>query len=83
MLKITSIIDDKKCYEEVRKLRWPNEIDCPHCGSAHVIKNGHDETQAYRQRYECKSCRKQFDDLTNTVFANHHQPLKIKCFHLN
>jgi transposase-like protein len=30
-----------------------------------------------QQRYECKDCNKRFDDLTSTVFAGHHQPLKI------
>ena len=30
-----------------------------------------------RQRYSCQSCKKQFDDLTNTIFEGHHQPLKI------
>ncbi len=28
-------------------------------------------------RYECKECGKRFDDLTHTVFAGHHQPLKV------
>ena len=30
-----------------------------------------------RQRYECKACGKRFDDLTDTIFAGHHQPLKV------
>jgi transposase-like protein len=42
-----------------------------------VIRNGHDEAQPYRQRYLCKSCKKRFDDLTGTVFAGHHQPLRV------
>src|SRR5215475_6148605 len=34
--------------------------------------------------YECRSCRGRFDDLTGTVFANHHQPLRvwITCLYL-
>jgi transposase-like protein len=48
--------------------------DC--CGSAEVVKNGHHETNRYRQRYLCKECNKWFDDLTNTIFEGHHQPLK-------
>ena len=42
-----------------------------------VIKRGRDDVEVYKQRYECKNCKKRFDDLTSTVFAGHHQPLKI------
>lgn len=38
MLTITSLLDEKRCYEEIRK---------------------------------------RFDDLTNTVFSGHHQPLTV------
>ncbi|SCA64283.1 hypothetical protein SCG7086_DL_00010, partial [Chlamydiales bacterium SCGC AG-110-P3] len=77
MLKIQDIFDDQKCFEEVRKLRWPEGPRCPHCESDQVFKDGHDEKQRDRQRYECKNCHKRFDDLTNTAFAGHHQLLKI------
>src|SRR5262245_10686180 len=30
-----------------------------------------------RQRYECHDCNTRFDDLTDTIFAGHHQPLKV------
>src|SRR5262249_49704572 len=30
-----------------------------------------------RQRYHCHGCRKRFDDLTGTIFAGHHQPLRV------
>jgi hypothetical protein len=30
-----------------------------------------------RQRYECHDCDTRFDDLTDTIFAGHHQPLKV------
>ena len=32
-----------------------------------------------KDNVECKSegCGKRFDDLTNTIFAGHHQPLKV------
>ena len=42
------------------------------------------QRQQDRQRYHCKACDKDFDDLTNTIFANHHQPLRkwIVCLYL-
>ncbi len=74
-VKIQQLVSDKQCYETIRELRWPEGVRCPHCDSDRVIKRGRDETQPARQRYECKACGKRFDDLTETVFAGHHQPL--------
>lgn len=75
-IHIQKLIDDARCYETVRKLRWPERICCPHCESENVIRRGKDDTEPYKQRYECKQCNKRFDDLTGTVFSGHHQPLK-------
>ena len=44
---------------------------------SHVIKRGFDDTEPARQRYECHDCNTRFDDLTDTIFAGHHQPLKV------
>ncbi len=77
LVHIKSLIDDEKCYETVRKLRWPEGCTCPFCESNHVIRRGFDDTQPSRQRYECKECSKRFDDLTNTIFSGHHQSLKV------
>lgn len=76
MVNIQNLIDDAKCYETVRQMRWSAGIRCPHCDSEEINKRGLDEREIYRQRYECKKCHRQFDDLTNTIFANHHQPLR-------
>jgi len=43
----------------------------------HVIKRGRDDTQHARQRYHCQACRRDFDDLTGTIFAHHHRPLRV------
>jgi len=37
----------------------------------------HDDTQPHRQRYRCQACVSRFDDLTGTVLAGHHQPLRV------
>ena len=64
--------------------RWESGICCPKCNGSKVIKRGKDETQAHRQRYQCKECSAHFDDLTDTIFAHHHQPLRmwILCLYL-
>lgn len=77
LIKIQDLMDDARCYDTVRELRWPEGRCCPHCNSRRVIRRGFDDTQSARQRYECKDCNKRFDDLTGTIFAGHHQPLKV------
>lgn len=37
---------------------------CPHCGSVHVVKNGHVNGS---QRYMCKDCKKTFAITNNTI----------------
>ena len=76
-VNIKNLIDDVQCDQTVRELRWPNGVQCPSCESRHVIKRGFDDTEPARQRYECHDCDKRFDDLTDTIFAGHHQPLKV------
>jgi len=61
----------------VRQHRWPESTRCPGCGSDAVVRNGCDDTQPHRQRYRCKACASRFDDLTGTVLAGHHQPLRV------
>lgn len=40
--------------------------NCPHCGSAHVVRNG---TAHDLQRHKCRDCRKTFNALTGTPLA--------------
>lgn len=77
MLQIRLLIDDAKCYETVRAMRWPDGVHCAHCDAPNITRQGHDETQPQRRRYLCKVCGRRFDDLTGTVFAGHHQPLPV------
>jgi transposase-like protein len=76
-VNITKLIDEVQCYQTVRELRWPDGVACPSCESTQVIKRGFDDTEPARQRYECHDCDQRFDDLTDTIFAGHHQPLKV------
>src|SRR5712664_4328654 len=76
-VNIKNLIDAVQCYQTVRALRWPDGIACPSCEATQVIKRGFDDTEPARQRYECHDCHTRFDDLTDTIFAGHHQPLKV------
>src|ERR671917_82391 len=75
LIKLTTLLDEAKCYEVIRQLRWPDGVVCLHCRGTAVVRNGHDDRERHRQRYLCKACKYRFDDLTGTVLAGHHQPV--------
>ena len=77
LVNLSSLIDDARCYELVRQHRWPDGVRCPRCESASVARDGRDDTRRHRQRYRCAGCGARFDDLTGTVLAGHHQPLRV------
>src|SRR6201985_1304303 len=77
MVNLSGLLDEAKCFELVRQHRWPDGVRCPGCDSATVVRNGHDDGQRHRQRYLCKACDGRLDDLTGTVLAGHHQPLRL------
>jgi len=77
LINLSGLIDDAKCFALVRQHRWPEGVRCPVCDSGTVIRDGCDDTQPCRQRYRCKACSGRFDDLTGTVLAGHHQPLRV------
>src|SRR5919206_4867936 len=77
LVNLSGLMDDAKCFAFVRQHRWPEGVRCPGCDSDAVIRDGYDDTQPCRQRYRCKACAGRFDDLTGTVLAGHHQPLRL------
>ncbi len=82
LVRIYEIVDDRLCYEKVRELRWAEGVKCPHCGSFAHRRHGHHNSTEHRLRYQCKDCERYYDDLTNTIFEGHHQPLKIWILYL-
>ena len=77
LVNFSGLMDDAKCFALVRQHRWPEGVCCPGCDSSSVIRDGCDDTQPHRQHYRCKACAGRFDDLTGTVLAGHHQPLRV------
>jgi len=77
LVNLSGLMDDAKCFALVREHRWPEGVRCTGCASPSVIRDGCDDTQPHRQRYRCKACAGRFDDLTGTVLAGHHQPLRV------
>ena len=77
LVNLSGLMDDAKCFAFVRQHRWPEGVRCPECDTAAVIRDGCDDSQPHRQRYRCKGCARCFDDLTGTVLAGRHQPLRV------
>src|SRR3954462_10411055 len=77
LVDLPSLIDDARCFELVRQHRWPEGVRCPHCEAADVARDGRDDAQPHRQRYRCVGCGARFDDLTGTVLAGRHRPLRL------
>jgi transposase-like protein len=77
MINLQALIDDARCFEAVRSMRWPDGVRCPGCSSAEVTKDGRPRCDCVRIVYQCHGCRGRFDDLTGTAFAGHHQPLRV------
>ncbi len=76
-LNILDLVTDAKCYDYLRIVRWESGLLCPHCQSESVIKNGSSSSHPCIRRYECKHCKKGFNDLTGTLFSNSNKPLKV------
>jgi transposase-like protein len=76
-ININGLVDEAKCYQTVRELRWNEGVRCVCCNSPRVVKNGHTKETPECQKYCCQNCGRCFDDLTNTIFSGHHQPLSV------
>ncbi|MCP3927928.1 MAG: hypothetical protein GY705_02370, partial [Bacteroidetes bacterium] len=74
---LLNFVDESKCFEYLRLLRWSEGVNCPHCDSIEISKNGFDHTQVDKQRYKCNTCRKGFDDLSGTIFSGSNKRLKV------
>jgi len=72
-----NLISDEKCYEYLRQIRWKGDLICPHYESKGIIKNGIYFSKTNIYKYNCFCCYKDFNDLTQTVFAESKKPLKV------
>ncbi len=56
------------CAQRLRRARWPEQVNCPHCHSEEVT-----DIRPYMsvfQRYLCLACGRTFNDKTGTIFEN-------------
>jgi transposase-like protein len=60
---------DEQCRELLFKLRWPEGIVCPRCGSKHFYR------VKTRSLYDCSRCGYQVSATANTIFHKSHIPI--------
>src|ERR1700692_2384124 len=62
--------DETKAREWLEQARWPNGVNCPHCGSLRPAVMG---GKGHRPGlYHCPDCRGQFTVLTGSVMERSH-----------
>ena len=52
--------------------RWPDGVNCPHCGSVNVHRMGGETQAGY---FLCNDCRDKFTARTGTVMERSHIPV--------
>ena len=83
-LQLHKLLDELRCYEILRGIRWSEGVCCVSCGGVVVVKNGVSGSEGCCQHYKCTSCGSKFDDLSGTIFSGSHQGLTswITCLYL-
>lgn len=64
--------DEKTAVAHLEASRWPDEVNCPHCGSTNVHRMG-GKTQA--GMFLCNDCRDKFTGRTGTVMERSKIPV--------
>ena len=65
--------DDAAAERWFTKVRWPDGVHCPHCGSVNIQDGTAHKTMPYR----CRDCRKWFSVKTGTVMQSSKLGLQV------
>ncbi len=69
---------DEECRQFLAKMRWPDGITCPKCGSyetPYTITRKATSKNVKRTLYKCRACKKQFTATVGTIFEDSHVSL--------
>jgi transposase-like protein len=73
---VHQLFNAEQCQAYIHTLRWKDRLlQCPRCQSRHIGRWG---TYQYRpgcKRYWCHSCKRTFNDLTDTLLHQSKRPL--------
>jgi transposase-like protein len=64
----------KEIKEKSDKEISPPELQCPHCDSEKIVRNGH---RSRKQAYKCHNCGKSFVPTTNSAIHNSHSSATV------
>jgi transposase-like protein len=80
-LSAPQFTDETAAIAHLEASRWPDEVNCPHCGST-TVRRMEGKTQA--GYYLCNDCREKFTCRTGTVMERSHAKLAqwAAAFHL-
>lgn len=68
---IEKFSNEDVCIEHLKKMRWGENLFCPHCGYTEKIYHFSDG-----KRYKCARCRKKFTVTVGTIFEDSKIPLQ-------
>jgi len=73
--------DEDKARGFLEKLRWPDGVVCPHCGTigeSYRLKAKPESKHPVRPGvWKCSGCRRQFTVRVGTIFEDSHIPLHV------
>src|SRR5580704_11881250 len=64
--------DEAEARKWIEASRWPNEVNCPHCGSLNVMRMAGQTQAGY---FLCRDCADKFTCRTGTLMERSHIPL--------
>ena len=69
---LPALLDEEKCLDQLRRLRWPGGPRCPHCKSGRYWT---DREEAPKLQYRCGRCNGWWSDLSGTALEGTRLPL--------
>ncbi|MEW5801244.1 MAG: IS1595 family transposase [bacterium] len=66
------LLDEAKCVETIRSMRWPEGVCCPRCNSKRFWI---DWEEYPKLQYRCRECKHWWTDLSETIFEGTRLPL--------
>lgn len=65
--------NESKCVKYLESVLWKDGCVCPHCGNANEAKI---YKFAYKNKYKCAECKKQFKVTAKTIMEGTHIPIR-------
>jgi transposase-like protein len=89
-LNDVSKLSEEEARKTFERIRWPNGVTCPHCGSLEAVElqwkqdkwRPESELKSGKRRphreglYKCQGCDGQFSSTMNTILEDSHLPIR-------